>query len=62
MVVWVAFLYTLNADTILMSSRKLLHLIVEDKPLLKRCKPNRLSGDYAAFWECHISSDLQLIC
>jgi len=36
-------------------------LLLEDLALPLRCRPHRLSGDYAGLWECHIEPDWLLI-
>jgi mRNA interferase YafQ len=38
-----------------------LDLLLDEKPLPLRCRPHKLSGDYAGFFECHIEPDWLLI-
>jgi mRNA interferase YafQ len=38
-----------------------LRLLIEAKPLPARCRPHKLSGEYADLWECHIAPDWLLI-
>ena len=39
----------------------ILNYLSESKILPARCRPHRLSGNYAGFWECHIEPDWLLI-
>ena len=46
------------------SAKKLqaiLDLLLQDSPLPSRCRPHKLSGDYADLWECHIEPDWLLV-
>ena len=38
-----------------------LERLVADEPLPPACRPHKLVGDYAGFWECHIAPDWLLI-
>ena len=40
---------------------EILELLATDSPLPERCRPHKLVGQYAGFWECHISPDWLLI-
>ncbi len=40
---------------------KIVELLLDNKPLEKRHRPNPLSGIYATAWECHIEPDWLLI-
>ena len=35
--------------------------LASDTPLPASCRPHKLGGEYASFWECHISGDWLLI-
>lgn len=35
--------------------------LAADSSLPSRCRPHKLSGEYAGLWECHISPDWLLI-
>ena len=37
------------------------NLLIEEKPLPFTCRPHKLIGNYAGFWECHIKFDWLLI-
>lgn len=39
----------------------ILDLLLENQPLPARCRPHKLSGDYAGLWECHIEPDWLMI-
>ncbi|MBI3419372.1 MAG: type II toxin-antitoxin system YafQ family toxin [Proteobacteria bacterium] len=39
----------------------ILDLLATDTALPSRCRPHKLSGDYAGYWECHIEPDWLLI-
>ena len=39
----------------------ILNFLVIDMDLPERCRPHKLSGNYAGFWECHIEPDWLLI-
>ncbi len=36
-------------------------LLIADEPLPVSCRPHKLAGDYAGYWECHIAPDWLLI-
>jgi mRNA interferase YafQ len=36
-------------------------ILADGKPLPARCRPHKLSGDYAHCWECHILPDWLLV-
>ena len=36
-------------------------LLLQDKELLTRCRPHKLSGNWSGYWECHIEPDWLLI-
>ena len=38
-----------------------IQLLLDDNPLPARCKPHKLGGNFAGFWECHIEPDWLLI-
>ena len=38
-----------------------LALLLNDEPLPPRHRPHRLSGEWAGFWECHVTPDWLLI-
>lgn len=40
---------------------KIAALIENDKSLPAACRPHKLSGKYAGYWECHIAPDWLLI-
>lgn len=40
---------------------EVLSLLCADSPLPARCRPHRLSGNYAGLMECHVGSDFLLI-
>ena len=35
--------------------------LATDTPLPERCRPHKLSGNYAGCWECHIEPDWLLV-
>ena len=39
----------------------IINLLAEDLDLPTRCRPHKLSGEWAGFWECHIKPDWLLI-
>lgn len=41
--------------------RRIMQLLMEDKPLEPKHRPHTLSGNYAGCWECHIRPDWLLI-
>ena len=39
----------------------IIELLAHDLDLPSRCRPHKLSGNWANFWECHIEPDWLLI-
>jgi len=40
---------------------EVLELLAADQPLPERCRPHKLVGEWAGFWECHIEPDWLLV-
>ena len=41
--------------------KKVMELLVQEKPLDSKHRNHPLKGDFAGYWECHIESDWLLI-
>ena len=41
--------------------QNIIDLLASDHPLPIKCRPHKLSGNYAGYWECHIEPDWLLI-